>query len=109
MLTRPVVVSTPTAGITDEYGDAVPGAATSVTVNGYVEQTSTQERTDGQQTASGQWWAALPIGTAVSATSKLYVPDSDQHFDVAGVPALKWNPWKRRNEFIRVKLELDTA
>lgn len=109
LLTRPVQVSTPTAGTVDEYGNAAPGTPTTVTVNGYVEQTSSQERTDGQQTVAGQWWAALPIGTAVVPTSKLYVPDSGQTFEVTGAPATKWNPVLRRNEFVRVELSTDTV
>lgn len=104
LLTRPVQVVTPAVGVVDEYGDPQPGAPSTVTVDGYVEQTSTFERTEGQQTASGQWWAALPVGVAVTARSTLYVLDSGQRFEVVGEPATKWNPVKLRNEYIRVEL-----
>lgn len=109
LLTRPVTVTTPGEGDVDEYGNPTPTAGTSVTVNGYVEQKTTREITDGQQTAQGDWWAALPTGTAVAATSTLTIVDSGQTFQVAGEPETKWNPWTQTVEFIRVELETETA
>lgn len=108
LLTRPVTVSTPTDGEVDEYGEPTAGTPTSVTVNGYVEQKTTREITDGQQTAQGEWWAALPTGTAVDATSTLTIVDSGQTFHIAGEPETKWNPWTQTVEFIRVELETET-
>jgi len=109
MLTRSVVIATPVGGAVDAYGDASVGTPISQTVDAYVEQTSTTERTDGQQTASGQWWAAVPVGTSVAATSSLTIVDSGQVFQVTGEPATRWNPRLRRNEFIRLELTTDTA
>lgn len=109
LLTRPVVISTPTAGIVGVDGEFTPGAPATLTVDAYVEQSSTRERTDGQQTASGQWWAAVPVGTAVAATSSLTIVDSGQVFQVTGEPATRWNPRLERNEFVRLELTTDTA
>lgn len=109
LLTRPVEVSTPTDGAVDEYGTPTAGASSTVTVDGYVEQTSTTEVTEGQQTAPGRWWAALPTGTAVTARSRLTIVDSGQTFEVVGEPATRWNPRLRRNEFVRVELASVTA
>lgn len=110
LLTRPLVVYTPTTGTSrNEYGRLEPGAATSVTVNGYIEPANTSEVDVGQQTAPARWWAALPAGTAVAPTSRITVPDSGQSFEVDGAVEQKWNPRRRRIEFVRVELAEVTA
>lgn len=109
MLTRPLEVTTPAEGGIGADGEWDPGAPTTVAVDGYVEQVSTTEVTVGQQTAPATWWAALPVGTPVTAESSLRIIDSDQRFVVAGDPAHRWNPWDRAEEFIRVELETVTA
>jgi hypothetical protein len=109
LLTRPLEVSTPGEPTEDpDYGTPVPGEPTTVTVLGYVEQVGTTEETVGQQTAPGTWWAALPAGTAVAATSTVAIPDSGQTFEVIGEPATRWSPWRERVEFVRVELRSHT-
>jgi hypothetical protein len=116
LMTRQLEVTTPGDPLTDDDGPLVDDRGrptfaepSTVTVLGYLEQTGTSEITVGQQTAPSTWWAALPAGTPVKATSTLRAVDTDQRFEVTGEPAPKWNPWDQRTEFVRIELAAITA
>lgn len=109
MMNRPVGISTPGVGSVGTDGEWTDGTAVETVELGYVEQTSTQEVTDGQQTAAGTWWAALPVGTAATPTSTLTIIDTGQRFEVVGEIAARWSFRYRRNEFVRVELASVTA
>lgn len=113
MFTRPMKITTP-AVVTDEtprdgYGTPIPENPGVEEVLGYWEPTVTREVTVGQQTASASSWAGLPVGTTVTDESTLRLLDTNEQFEVVGRPALKWNPWRQRTEFIRVDLSAVTA
>jgi head-tail adaptor len=101
LLTQELTISRPTEGAADAYGNPTSTWAEVATVLGRLEQRSSQERTDDQDTVSSDWVAFLPPETVVYATDRI-TDEYARTFEIAGAPAMVSAP--RRDIYVEVSL-----
>lgn len=101
LLTEPLSISRPTEGAVDDYGNPSSTFGTVETVQGRLEQRSSQERTNDQNVVSSDWVAFLPPETVVYATDRI-VDQYARTFEVVGAPAMRSTP--SRDVLVEVSL-----
>ena len=95
---------TTTGTTVDEYGDTILAGGSSVTVQGYLEQTMTGEEMVDRDTLTQEWECYLPADTVVTGYDRIAYNGTT--FQVLGAPWSVHNPRTGLVSHIKLKLKV---
>jgi hypothetical protein len=102
LLNQPLTLRRWTTDALDEYGNMVEGAADTVIVYGYIEQTDSTETLIDRDTVVTNWTGYVPADTEIGHLD--YITFEGNTFQVNGAPNPVYNPRLKRLSHQTVKL-----
>lgn len=101
LLNQPLTIERRGAIVKDDYGNEVPGTTSTVTTEGYVEQTKATEITVDRETYVTDWLVFLLADVVVDASDRILYGSST--LQVVGSPHRVWNPRTRRTDHVEAR------